>query len=187
MTDFYTNGSSGMGRWTSGKILAYNTSSATADVKTLTGNQSIPFIYGPDPGAIPTTGSATYTFVHGTQSTSLSGATIGNGVTSGNINVNFGTNSANLSMVVNHVNTDNSGGDYNVSGPLALNAPSNGIMDTGSVLATGGTGACASSCGVNIQGGFAGPTNASGNPSSIGIGYIINENDPITGVAGFGN
>ena len=185
-TDYLSNGSIGLGRWTNGKVLTYNDVDGSAEIATLTGNQSFHFIYGVDPGPIPTTGSATYTFGKGTQSTSLSGATIGNGVTSGSINVNFASNSANLSMVVDHVNTDNSSGIYNVNGPLALNAPNNGIMDTGSVFASGGTGACASSCGVDIQGGFAGPASTSvpGTPSYIGIGYAIHENDIITGVAG---
>jgi len=189
VAEFFSNGEVGYGRWANGKILTYSEHFGMAEVDNLTGNQSIHFIYGKEPGPIPTTGSATYNFIGGTHSTSVSGATIGNGVTSGNINVNFGTTSANLTMVVDHVNANNSTGIYNISGPLALDTPNNGIYDTFSVMATGGTGSCMSGCYTFIDGGFAGPDsiNVPGTPAYIGIEYDIQESDVITGVAGFAN
>ena len=181
VADFYTDGNVGWGRWTNGKVLTYNEHYGAGEVATLTGNQSIHFIYGPDPGPIPTTGTATYNFVGGTKSTSVSGATIGNGVTNGSIGVNFGTSSASLSMTVDH------GSMYAVSGPLTVDTANNEVFDAGSVIASGGTGACASSCATYIDGGFAGPTNTLGNPTYLGIEYDIQESDVITGVAGFSN
>ena len=180
VAEFTTDGTIGYGRWANGKVLTYDNSSP-AEVVNLTGNQSIHFIYGPDLASRPSTGTATYNFIGGTQSTSVSGATIGNGVTSGDISVDFGAASANLSMTVDH------GSSYAVAGPLALDPTGTGIYDNGSVIATGGTGPCISGCGVTIDGGFAGPINTAGNPSYIGIAYDIQESDQITGVAGFGN
>jgi len=183
VTDSYDNGVVGFGRWTNGKVLTYNDNFG-AEVDTLTGNQSLHFIYGQEPDPLPTTGMATYNFVDGTQSTSVSGATIGNGVMSGSISVIFSsTPSANLNMVVDHVNPDNTGGIYNINGSLEVGAPE--IHDL-SVSATGGTGNCMSGCTTFIDGGFAGPTNVTG-PAYIGIEYDINETDIITGVAGFAN
>ena len=74
---------------------------------------------------------------------------------------------------------------YAVSGPLTVDTLDNEVF--GSAFATGGSGACATSCPVGIDGGFAGPANMSGNPSYLGIEYDIQETDVITGVAGFKN
>jgi hypothetical protein len=182
--EFTAPGSVGLGRWGGGKFLTVNTNSGV-DVHTLTGNQSLHFMYGPEPGPIPVAGSATYNFIGGTRSTSVSGATIGNGVTSGSIAVNFGTSGANLNMIINHLT------NYSVSGPLSVDTRENGINDTGSVFATTDmTGPCyPSSCTVFIDGGFAGPNSTSvpGTPAYIGIEYDIQTSDVITGVAGFAN
>lgn len=175
----------GWGRWTSGAILTLdNTGSTGSDVETFTGHQSVHFIYGQDPGTLPTSGTANYNFLAGgTPSTSASGATIGDGVTSGAIAVDFGTTSASINMEVSHA-----GAVYSVIGPLGVDAVNNGIFDEGGVSAstTAVGSACNSMCGTWIEGGFAGPSDL-GTPRYIGIGYGIQESDPITGVAGFGN
>lgn len=173
----------GWGRWTGGNILSIS-AGGSADVQTLTGNQSAHFIFGQEPSSIPNTGTATYNFAGGTRSTSASGATIGSGVTGGSINVDFGAASATLNMNVSHASNT-----YTVAGPLGIDAANDHIFDTGSVTAaTSAPGsACYPSCTTNIEGGFAGPMTSGASPLHVGIGYQIRETDPITGVAGFNN
>jgi len=147
-----------------------------------TGYQSVHLIFGPQlTTPIPTSGSATYTFMGGTQSTSLSGATIGQGVTSGTISISdFSTAEASLDMQVVHGDT------YNVSGTLSIN-PTNGLNPlnvTASTASPDTNSACYPSCMTYVQGGFTGPTSG-GIPQYVGITYAIQEHDPIIGVAAF--
>lgn len=150
-------------------------------------NQSLHIIYGPEPGPIPTSGMGIYSFLTmgGTQSTSVSGATIGNGITGGSIFVDFSTSSASLGM-----NVDHNGDTYSVSGALMIDG--NTLFDASptSVTAmniTAMSGACYPSCPTFIDANFAGPTNGSSQPSHILLGYDIRETDPIIGVGVFGN
>ena len=176
------------GRWADGRVLIMDETGHT-EVQQLTGNQSIHFIFGPEPPLIPEVGSASYGFLGGTHSTSASGATIGDGVLDGSIYVQFAEAYAYLGMDVGH-----NGGVYSVYGQLQVDGADNHITDIpGDVTAymynnpgrfdtvcDGEFG-----CPTHIEGGFAGPTNSNGNPANIGIAYGIGERDPITGVAAF--
>jgi len=180
----------GWGRWANGQVLIMDDSGHT-EARQLTGNQSVHFVFGPEPPMIPTTGTATYGFLGGTQSTSLSGATIGDGVIGGIIDVYFGDAYAFLGMGVSHA-----GNLYDISGPLSV-APAgqNQISDipeavtaqiysrTGFVL----NGPCGGypGCITHIQGRFAGPMDDNSNPANLGITYTIDTQDPITGAAAF--
>jgi len=172
---------SGWGRWTNGEILTVQ-NSGVSYTDTLSGNQSVHFIFGQAPSSIPTMGSATYAFAGGTHSTSISGATTGTGVTGGSISVNFGTSSATLNM-----NVDHNSSLYAVSGSLYADTVNNGISGAISASTSTGGSACNPSCATFIDGGFAGPLNSNSQPNHIGLGYQIQETDPIMGVAGFNN
>ncbi len=159
-------------RWTNGRVLQIDLPGSTS-LTNLTGNQSIHMLFGRPVANMPT-GTATYLFDDGTRSTSFSGASIGAGVTSGQINVDFTAASATLNMNVSH-NMFN----YNVTGSMGI-APK-GFFTTPGATAIGGVGPCASTgCTTDFNGGLMG-LNAEG----AGLGYKINEVDPITGVATF--
>ncbi len=185
--EFSASGDVGFGRWGNGNLLFVDKNltdpgiDEDSGIISFSGDQSMHFIYGPDPGIIPTSGSATYNFLDGTQSTSISGATIGNGAIAGFINVNFGLSNASINMDVDHA-----GALYSVSGSLMIDGIA--LFDTGVVASTGAAGSvCNPSCTTFIDGGFAGPANGLGEPTHIGIEYDINDTDVIIGVAAFGN
>jgi hypothetical protein len=163
------------GRWSNGRLLEIHASGQTT-VTDLTGYQSEHFVFGPDPGPLPTSGTATYTFVAGTQSTSDDGSTIGQGVTGGGITVDFGTATGGVGMTVSH-----GGVNYTVGGPLSFNGP---FFKGNQDYAYGGSGACASTCPAQIDGILAGSGNG-GPPPRAGLGYSIGETSPIAGVATF--
>lgn len=183
VTEFeLTPGGIGWGRFADGILLSVNDTDG-AELDELTGFQSIHFIFGPAPSSIPTVGRATYNFVGGTQSTSISGATIGTGAIGGMLSVDFGASLANLNMRVDHA-----GSLYTISGPLNVSSVDNEIFDqTNSVFASTGTAgsACNPDCSVHIDGGFAGAPDPNGFPLHAGIEYDIRETDIIIGVAGF--
>jgi hypothetical protein len=174
----------GWGRWTNGYILINDHDGLVDDTKTenFPGNQSIHLIFGQDPGVIATTGSASYNFIGGTKSTSAIGATLGNGVTSGTINVNF-AGSGDINMTVDHIPSF----PYTVSGTLNVIPAHNEIINASVTATTGDSGsACFSSgCATFMDGVFVGPT-VSGIPGHIGIEYDIQDTDVVMGVAGFG-
>lgn len=178
--DVFSNGELGMGRWTGGRVLVVSEDGET-DVPDFTGYQSAHFIYGPRPTSFPTGGTATYDFLAGTKSTSASGATIGEGVTGGFIQVNFGSAEALLEMDVTHDSVD-----YLVAGELVVDPVEQSITDTDvSAFPATTVSGCSPSCPTFIDGGFAGP-DAGGVPKYIGFEYDIqNTLDVITGVAGF--
>jgi len=171
----------GWGRWTNGYILSHDDGLDTA-ADNFTGNQSVHYIYGQDPGTIATTGSASYNFTGGTKSTTQSGVGLGNGVTAGSISINF-TGSGSINMTVDHIPSF----PYTVSGSLNVVPANNEIFDNFVTATTMDSGSlCYSTgCPAFIDGGFAGPTN-SGVPDHIGISYEIPDTDEVTGVAGFG-
>lgn len=177
--DAFFNGEFGLGRWTEGRVLVVR--DGETSVPEFTGFQSAHFIFGPNSPALPTGGGATYDFLAGTRSTSVSGATIGDGVIGGSINVNFGSASANLNMDVVHDNVD-----YFVSGSLTVNPGDRSLFDNAVMASTvDPASGCYPSCQTLLDGGFAGPAQA-GTPKYIGFEYEIqNTIDVITGVAGF--
>ena len=174
------------GRWADGNVLIMDETGHT-EVQQLTDNQSIHFIFGPEPPLIPNTGYASYGFLGGTHSTSASGATLGDGVLDGGIYVYFSDASAFLGMDVGH-----NGGVYSVYGTLQIDAADNHITGMpGQVSAymydnpARFNTICGDGCSAYLEGGFAGPMDTQGNPANIGIAYGIGERDPITGVAAF--
>jgi hypothetical protein len=178
--DFFANGEIGLGRWTDGRVLIVNEFGET-EVADFTGFESAHFIFGQPSPMLPTTGFATYEFLAGTSSTSVSGATIGEGVTGGFIQVDFGASSALLEMDVVHDSID-----YFVSGNLSVDASDQSLRDS-SVFAstTDLASGCYPSCPTFIDGGFAGPADGP-NPKYLGFEYDIqNTLDVISGVAGF--
>jgi FecR protein len=169
-------GSSGnlyWGRWTNTAVNAslsnanglISTASATLDAST-----SIHYVLGDGTPTIPSAGNATYDFVGGTRSTA--GAEVGQGVTSGQLAINFTTAQLNVNNVVvqhNGTYTINGSGYVSGSGGLRVN----------SAIATG---ACAS-CGVNMQGFLAGAGEV---PPGAGMAYeILRSGTPIEGAAAF--
>ncbi len=181
-----TNEGLSVARWSDGRVLSVDRNLATnlfeeTNVDELTGYQSIHFIYGDTPGPIPTSGGALYQFTIGTQSTSVSGDTIGIGVTAGSISVTFSTSDAFISMSVDHDSTL-----YNITGNLMIDGAS--LQDTSVFAFTTAPGsACNPNCETFIDGGFAGPASPSmpSMPNNIGIEYDIQDTDVVTGVAGF--
>jgi len=171
----------GWGRWANGHVLTlyYDSESASySQLYDLTNNQSVHFIYGPEPPAtLPTIGMASYDFFGGTHSTSLSGATIGNGVTSGTISFDFATSFGTLDMDVNHNSMQ-----YAVNADLYA-YDINFVYGGGDAYTSASTSYCVDGCGVYIIGSFAGDT--SGNPQFINFHYQVDEADPFIGVASF--
>ncbi|MEX2523741.1 MAG: FecR family protein, partial [Gammaproteobacteria bacterium] len=172
----------GWGRWSGGNFLVVDALGETELIE-LVDHQSLHFIFGPEPPEIPTQGGAIYDFIGGTQSTSASGATIGEGVTEGFLFADFGASAGGIEMTVSHDSND-----YHVAGFLAMDTEENSIFDQDSVFATTGLDGsdCNPSCPTFIEGGFAGPDNGDGTPTHVGIEYDIQEEDIIMGVAGFG-
>jgi len=176
----------GWGRWTNGSIIVVDENgSSSTEIETLTDNKSIHFVFGPDLGTFNPVGGAQYNFVGGTQSTSASGSTIGNGITSGYIYVYFESSWANINMTVDHI----PGFPYTVSGSLSIYTSDNMIMDYSVSASTSAPdSACNSTtCTTSIYGGFTGPIWAElpDFPGYIGIGYDIQDTEVIMGVGGF--
>ena len=147
------------------------------ELVTLSGFQSWHFIYGADPGPVTSTAFASYVFSGGTFSTSVSGATLGSGVTAGRLDWDFLLGEGALSMTVSHA-----GMNWLVDGSLRsdVDVDDRAFFDD-DVTATGkGTVVSA-----GISGFFAGPSKG-GVPIAAGLNYLIEDSDPIIGVAGFG-
>ncbi len=174
--DFTSDGGLFMWRWTGGSVLFEG-----GQQSDLTGNQSIHYIVGTDPGTIPTSNIlATYNFSSGTPSTSADGSLIGEGITDGSLLVNFGRQSADLDMTVVHNVT------YDVTGSFGFG--SGGFFTgTASAFTTAAGSSCSSNgCGVNISGMFSTPGAVV--PQQVGLAYTIGEQNFggfVHGVGGF--
>ena len=174
-----------MGRWANGRILFVDNEGGPlqSEVDDLMGNQSLHYVIGPTPGLpmpAPGSGIFTYNFIGSTDATSESGATIGNGVVSGQLFLDAGGGVPFVqifNMIVNH-NAIN----YNVNGNVDISGFAFGNQFGGGAFATGGVGACSGSCPVNIDGTFMGTGSP---PSHAGLAYHISEFDKIHGVAAF--
>ena len=179
-------------RWGDGLILSLDQLSdgtVLTNVDELSGNQSLHVVVGPEPSGIPTLGTAIYDFAGGTQSTSVSGATIGEGVTAGFVGIDFLSSSGFLQMNVLHDSID-----YLISGNLGLVASENALFDNefggvGVIASTNVAGsACNPDCIVELDGGFVGESfefQSELFPKYLGFEYDIAETDEITGVAAF--
>src|SRR5690606_20908527 len=178
LVEFGTSGELSWGRWANGLVLfvgGFVSQGMGAQNLLLENFQSLHFIYGPEATSIPTAGSAVYEFVGGTQSTSLSGDSIGPGVTSGEIVVNFSTSTADLGMEVTHASID-----YTVQGQL-IDVPGVGFFGLNGTASTQvSTSGCNPGCSVNLHGSFMGP-----NAEHIGIIYEVGETEAFRGAAGF--
>ena len=169
------------GRWTDAKFNfdlfdAQDGGTANASA-TLSGH--IHYMIGLPVASVPLTGTATYTFMGGTGSSSSAG--LGAGMVSGSLIANFaGAGSVQASGIV----IDHMGAIYNATGSSArLEGPGRAGFSTniagGSVVNTTGAG----SHPFRFEGFFAGAgANA---PARAGIGFKIDAPAPIVGAAGF--
>jgi hypothetical protein len=178
-------------RWGDGTVNKSTSIPGDTGTVTLTGNQSLHFINGVPINNLPSLGSANYDFIQSTDSTTTSGATIGDGVTSGQLQVNFTAAQVNLNMNVNHEGTD-----YGVFGLLDIfQTAGRPVKDRFTNLNfggnPGGSVSCAPSCNASVDGFFAGNTQTSlgTTPSHAGIAYEVDSSiisDQIHGTASFG-
>lgn len=175
------------GRFVDGHLLNFTFSEFTdsdgtvetdfdTELVTLTGFQSWHFIYGADPGPIASSALASYVFSGGTFSTSVSGATLGDGVTAGRLDWDFLLGEGALSMTVSHA-----GFQWLVDGSLRsdVDVDARAFFDD-DVTASSKRGTVS----AGISGFFAGPSKG-GVPIAAGLNYLIEDSDPIIGVAGF--
>ncbi len=175
------------GRWTDGYVLEIEAdfdaagvlSDVFIDLFKLTGFQSEHFIYGPEPGPLPTAGNAVFNFTGGTFSTATDGSSIGLGVTAGQLLWDFGLGSGALAMTVEH-----GAMIFDVTGSLKVETGEPRFFREKFVFAVFG----GSSYPVTLDGFFAGPNNSP--PLAAGLGYAIDMFSSfgydIIGVAGFG-
>ena len=176
-------------RWTNGLLLGLDVlenGDINVEVDEFTGNQSHHIIVGPPPTFMPTTGTATYTFVGSTDSSTESGAgPTGNGVTSGMLQAFFGTA---IPFVSVNLNVDH-GGAYNVNGSVDIDGHYFSTVIGGSMVTATGSGtagtACTVGCPVDMSGFFSGTNTSTTAPPAAGISFVIQETDPIIGAAGF--
>ena len=167
-----TDGSLYWGRWANGQVQVGATGTNGSGFATidLSGARTIHYIVTSTTALIPAGGTASYTYFAGTPSTSADGA-IGSGVTSGTLNVNFGSNSGSLALSILHA-----GAVLNQNGTFTLNA--------GNRAAFTGTGA--GSHAWRFDGFFGGGNQITGAPARAGASYEIQRpGNFIYGVAGF--
>jgi hypothetical protein len=182
------------GRWTNSKF--------SVDVQVPTENSNgfgtvnvpagsfLHYIIGSPAASVPLAGSATYSFIGGTGSTSVAG-TVGDGITAGSLSANFATNRVGANLTISH------GGTYSASGTADIGAgkPSSLVTVSGlpiSILgnrgqftsfsgsATGPTG----SAPFRFEGFFAGAPSPTA-PARAGIVWEISRPDPIVGAGAF--
>ena len=198
--DFYLNSDNvGFFRWTTGNVLLMSADSAKFLDQRLP-FQSLHMMFGPSyTAAHPTSGTAVYNSIAGTSSTSASGtsiadasiyndigingATTGTQIYSGVIKVDFASSQAAINLQVVH------GVTYTINGWLYLHD------EVGVALTIDGYGLasrskpvtdslCNQGCSATFIGGFPGVVE-NGVPNYLGIGYVIDDTDPITGVVLF--
>ncbi|MGB5440478.1 MAG: hypothetical protein WBN90_12625, partial [Gammaproteobacteria bacterium] len=187
LAEYFRGDGFAYGRWADGNVLVVDEDivggvpggNKTVDKIGLSGYQSLAFVTGDSPAAPLEGATGRYTFIGGTQSTTVSGATIGDGVTGGTIDFYFdAVPYGSINMTVNHLT------DYNVSGGMAIDMDNPGLFfDTG-VTATTVGGNCDAGCATFIDGGFAGALTGGpgGSPAHAGLEYDIY--DPVDGILG---
>lgn len=163
------------GRWTNTTFQAdlqegANNATGTA---TLAPGAYLHYMFGAPAASVPLAGSATYTFVGGSGSTSVAGV-VGAGVTSGGLSVNFGSNFLSTSLSISH------GGTYTASGSGFLEAGARANFSSFSGTANGPTGSHV----FKFDGFFAG-AGAPTAPARAGMAWQIQSPDAIVGTAGF--
>ena len=167
------------GRWTQGNLLDVEATATEfrAGVTALSGHQSRHWILGPRPERLPISGVARYGLAGGTSSTTLTGDTIGAGLTAGEVVVDFHSLAVSTSLAVSH------GGAVEVSTSGSLFPGGLGFATVGSAAG----GACGAGCDARVNGVL---TNAGGGPVPDGLGAAYSlapaTGDTIHGVGGFG-
>jgi hypothetical protein len=165
-------------RWTNGTVTEFGSNGSVTGTEVLGPNNGFSFFVGNGPrDPLPNSGTAFYQFIGGTASTQDSGAFVGQGIVSGQVDVNFfGPANVDMFFTVNHNQM------YNVFGKhIPLNT-SNGTFSSfsgGSVSASSYGGGCSSSaCPVDIVGSLEGHAVPSqGNvPESLSLTYRIHDN-----------
>lgn len=190
VTDVFSDGVLFMGRWAGGSriegIADSTTKGYVAQNRTMPGF-GVPYIFGV-PVSPPTSGSATYTFYHGTPSVEYSrtnsvldsaGSTaIGAGIVSGTIGVNFGTNVWGANFAVSH------NGTYNVGGSGLLSVNNLGLKELTQFRGSASGPLCSGSCAASVGGYFFGTP---GSPEKVGVDYKVelNNGNNIWGGGGF--
>lgn len=170
------------GRWTDGHVLEVeawlDTAEVSATLRNLTAFQSEHFIYGAEPGALPTGGSASYHFTGGTFSTATDGSSIGQGVTDGMLTWDFALATGTVDFDVVH-------GPEIFDAMGSIESSGTHTFFENSVTALSG----GMSYEVFLHGFFAGP-NPGGAPHAAGFGYVIDmffsRGFDLIGAAGFG-
>ena len=166
--DAGSNGDLYWGRWSGGNLSVYAglnnaTESATAAVPATAG---LHYLLGTSVPTVPTSGSATFTFVGGTPSTDLAGG-VGTGITAGSVTANFSTSVVNASLVVVH------GGTINVNAAMPMNSGNRAAFSSTN------PGGFVSGASGSVSGFLSG----TGSPSGAGLSYSLNGN--VVGVGAF--
>lgn len=166
-----TDGILYLGRWTNGTGSAFADGGFSKEVD-LDSEDNVHYITGVDDVTVPGSGSASYTFNGlGTASTGTDGS-LGNGITGGTIDVNFGSHLVETDLTIDH------GG--------AIAVQSSGSLNDAGDFATHGsaTGAgCGSACAAQVNGFLAGQAAV---PERIGAGVLVEQLDrDIVTVGGF--
>ena len=156
------------GRWTNGNLTvsALLDGSSASETAAVPATASLHYLVGTTVPTIPTVGSASFSFVGGTPSTSATGV-VGTGMTSGTVTANFVSNLVNASFVVVH------GGSINVNTTMPMLASNRATFSSNNVGGSigGSTG--------SVSGFFVG----AGAPTGAGLAYSLNGN--VTGVGAF--
>lgn len=164
-----SNGELYWGRWSGGNVTLYAgiqgiSGSATVALPT---TASLHYILGTSVPTIPTTGSASFSFIGGTPSTDAGGG-VGSGIQAGGtINANFLTSVVTANFTVVH------GGTINVGATMPMNSGNRAAFASGNPTGnvTGATG--------SVSGFFVGTSS----PTGAGLSYSLNNN--IVGVGAF--
>ena len=156
------------GRWSGGNVNLYAglsgiSASATVAIPT---TASLHYILGTSVPTIPTSGTASYSFVGGTPSTDASGG-VGSGITTGTVNVNFATPNVTANFTVVH------GASITVNTTMPMEGSRRAAFS--SSLAGGSIGGATGT----VSGFFVG----AGSPTGAGLSYSLNGN--IVGVGAF--
>jgi len=172
VTDTVLNGASNgdlyWGRWSGGNVTFYaglNGTNASATLAIPT-SASLHYILGTSVPTIPTSGSASFSFVGGTPSTDAGGG-VGSGITGGTVHANFLSNSVGASFTVVHGSTLS----VNATMPMEPNHRSAFSSDRPGGYVSGATG--------TVAGFFVGTSS----PTGAGLSYSLNHN--IVGVGAF--
>lgn len=175
VTDTVLNGASNgdlyWGRWSGGNVTLFaglTGINATATVPMPT-SVSLHYILGTSVPTVPTSGSASFSFVGGSPSTSASGG-IGSGITGGTVTANFLSNVVGANFTVVHGST------------LSVNATMPMEPNHRSAFSSDRVGGSVSGSGVT-SGMVAGFLVGAGSPTGAGLSYSLNNN--IVGVGAF--